>query len=713
MSQPNVPRISLDIVIGFSLSMIVGVLASALLSLLVLLVPGTAHADDADLVRISEVTRGSILLRSDQNGLFRQAPHLHTDVNFVVSGMVVRAKVVQRFRNPTQEWLEGVYVFPLPEDAAVDHMRMKIGERTIEGIIREREEAKKIYQKAKKEGKKSALLEQNRPNIFTNSVANIGPGETISVEIEYQQVLQYDAGEFRLRFPMVVAPRYIPGMPVESTEVVTGFSGTGWAKNTDQVPDASRITPPVVAQGHEKINPVTLRVDLDAGFPLAKLQSSYHAIHTRDTGDGKILIELANESVPADRDFELVWAPQKGQAPRAALFTERASNDQYLMLMLLPPDAEAVRNTTPHREVIFVIDTSGSMGGMSITQAKQALQLAIRRLRPGDRFNVIQFNSNTDMLFPAAVNVTPENIRRAQAYVDRLEANGGTEMAGAMQAALSEPESSGLVRQVIFLTDGSIGNENALFGIIQSRLKDQRLFTVGIGSAPNSHFMTKAAQYGRGTYTYIGDVGEVQEKMITLFTKLESPALTNIQVQFPGDVHSEAWPARIPDLYAGEPIVLTAKVSDLKGQLVISGTREKQEWKVTLPLENGRSSPGVGILWARKKIADLMDRIRTGDETGALRTEVTDIALQHHLISKYTSLVAVDVTPSRPQDESLKTRANPTNLPAGWVHGKVFGALPATAAGSDRDLLIGMMLIMLAVLFWILRMKESRYEDLA
>jgi len=708
-------QFTVDFILGICMSILAGLFASMILMTLVMLLPAKVHASEPDnkginIVKKSEMASGSLLFKTDNLGEYYLAPTLKTDVHMRVNGMVVRTKVVQRFKNNGQTWVEGIYVFPLPEKAAVDHMRMKIGERIIEGKIKEKLEAKKIYAKAKKEGRKASLVEQERPNMFTNSVANIGPGETIVIEIEYQQSLKFDKDVFRLRFPLVVAPRYIPGNSIEVVENVSNFTGSGWASNTNQVKDASRITPPVAHPIMGKLNPVSIQIDLNAGFPMKLVQSSYHEIDKDIKSEEHMIITIKDKEIPADRDFELVWKPNSGHMPRAALFNEQKENERYMMLMVMPPDYKQTVQQALNREVIYVIDTSGSMGGTSIIQARRALQYAIKDLKPGDYFNVIQFNSVTTKLFEYAVPADQVNISQALSYVSALKATGGTEMASALHAALKNNESSGLLRQVVFLTDGSIGNEDSLFSIIKNKLANSRLFTVGIGSAPNSHFMNKAAQFGRGTYTFIGNLSDVDEKMSNLFKKIKAPLLTNIKIQWPTASKVEMWPQRVPDLYAGEPLIISAKTSNLKGNVIITGKRQQQEWKMSLPLVTTTQSNGMGVLWAREKIAHLMDKLHDGTGEDVIKKGVVDVALKHHLVSKYTSLVAVDVTPSRPTAEELKKHAMKVNLPAGWKYGKVFGSLPQTATDSIWDLLLGFLMIILGCALALFYQKESRNE---
>jgi Ca-activated chloride channel family protein len=261
-----------------------------LIGMFVIAISSQLHAsefiDDLREVKMQDVSQGSLLLKTQQIGIYQQVPIQSTEVDMRVSGMLVRVQIRQTFVNPGTSWVEGVYVFPLPEQAAVDHMRMQIGERIIQGKIKEKQQAKKIYEKPKQQGKKAALIEQQRPNIFTNSVANIGPGEKVVIEIEYQQVLNYDQGQFALRFPMAITPRFIPGKAVSESSRITS---NGWAENTDEVPDASQITPPVYI-GEGKINPVSLHIELDVGFPLHSVTSAYHTIRQRNHGLGQVTI---------------------------------------------------------------------------------------------------------------------------------------------------------------------------------------------------------------------------------------------------------------------------------------------------------------------------------------------------------------------------------------------------------------------------------------
>lgn len=656
---------------------------------------GSAHGSPSD--RPGEQTSGSFLMRVRPGGEYVRSPVLSTDVKFTVSGTVARAVVSQQFRNDSQDWVEGIYVFPLPENAAVDRLRMHVGDRLIEGQIRERVQARAEYEAARERGSLATLIEQERPNIFTSSVANLGPGQTLTVEIEYQQTLLYQNGSVSLRFPTVVAPRYIPGSPQSEGKP----SGHGWAPDTDKVKDASRITPKVLAEGEPLRNPVTIHVELDAGFPVNEVKSRYHAVKVEKRDDNRYEVSLAVGPFPADRDFELVWNPLPGAQPRGALFLESAAGETHLLLTLFPPFGVKADEKRLPREVIYVIDTSGSMEGTSIVQAKSALRMALGQLAPEDRFNVIQFNSSTELLFPSSREASVKNIVAARRYVDKLQANGGTEMVPAMQAALEAPAKEGYLRQVMFMTDGSVGNEDQLFKLIQRKLGHSRLFTVGIGSAPNGHFMTKAAQLGRGSFTYIGDVAEVGEKMAELFAKLEHPVLSDIAVEWPADLNAQSSPEKLPDLYLGEPIVLSALVQGpLTGKVSVRGQAGGESWVAEFDLANAHGGKGMGVIWARRKVDALMDSINEGANREEVRQQIVDIALKHHIVTRYTSLVAVDVTPARPEGEDLDIQAVPANLPDGGSHAGYFGSLPKTATPAALHLVLAMLAAALGLMFY-------------
>ncbi len=650
-----------------------------------------------NLVSLNDITRGELLFRSSElAGYFEPATQLAIQVNVEVTGMVARSTIKQTFENTGDSWVEGIYVFPLPEDSAVDILKMHIGERIIEGEIQEKEEARATYEAAREAGQRASLVEQERPNMFTTSVANIGPRETIIIEISYLEMLSYDAGGFSMRFPLAITPRYVPGEPLEDTIE----NDTGWSVDANQVPDASRITPAVLPPDEPLRNPVVLTATIDAGFPLASLESSYHNISTRVEGNLNI-VELAGPA-PADRDFELTWEPNVS-SPEAAIFEQTWEDDPYALIMLMPPKLQDVENVPP-REVILIIDTSGSMSGVSMTQAKEALKLTLKRLSLQDKFNVIEFNDEARAFFKAPQRASQRNINSALQQVEHLAANGGTEMAKALNLALDGRVTEGFLSQVVFITDGSVGNESQLFELIANKLSSTRLFTVGIGSAPNAYFMRKAAEFGRGTYTFIGQVSEVQEKMLRLFEKLENPVLTGLELQLPEG--SEFYPEVVPDLYVNEPVLVTAKLPRIGGTVSASAEANNEIWTRQFTLE-GRDQAGVAQLWARNKIEALEDS-SIGESRlnrDAMRQNIVQVALEYHLVSDYTSLVAVDKTPARAPNETLNQEDMPQNLPAGQDYNAIFGGYPSGATSAPLHLLLGLLGLVLIIFGFLIRTR--------
>jgi Ca-activated chloride channel homolog len=632
-----------------------------------------AWSAETTLNKASDARSGSLLLKTEDG--YADATRLGIDVDLDVSGPTVRAKVTQIFRNPTRDWMEATYVYPLPPGGAVDTLKMVIGDRVVVGDIKERQQARAIYERAKANGQKAALTEQQRPNIFTNSVANIGPGETVLVQIEYQEPVQQSGSEFSLRVPLVVGPRYNPAPVIQSVDMRS--DGGGWGTTTsDPVPDRDRITPPVLDPAfNPKVNPTSITVHLKAGFALGEVKSHHHPVKIASPDETTRVITLAQELEPADRDFELSWKPASEKAPSVGLFREHVGNADYLLAFVTPPAVEQAEKKPLPREVVFVIDNSGSMGGTSIAQAKASLLYALRRLQPNDRFNVIRFDDTMDVVFPASVPADAEHIGTATAFVDSLQARGGTEMVPAMRAALTDSNNGDgtFVRQVVFLTDGAIGNEQQLFETIAAMRGRSRVFMVGIGSAPNTFLMTRASEIGRGAFTHIGSVDQVEERMRGLFAKLENPAVTGLTVKF-SDAKADVTPAALPDIYRGEPLVLAAKLDKLAGSFEIKGKVGDRPWVVTLPIANAAEGKGLSKLWARRKIddAEVARTLRQASPEEADKT-ILALALEHQLVTRLTSLVAVDKTPSRPVGAPLKLTELPLNLPAGWDFAKVFG----------------------------------------
>lgn len=708
------------------------------------------NADNgAAAVTLNDVETGDLLFAGGGKGRYLPAVHLASEARVSVRGLVAEVTLKQEFANHSGQWREAVYALPLPENAAVAGLEIRVGERRIVGKVREREKAQQIYKAARKAGKRAALLEQQRPNLFTNKVANIAPAETVQVQVRYLQPVRYDGGTFSLRLPTTLTPRYIPGEVIPDAETELAADSSGWALPTDRVPDAHKITPfmwippvestlrgsaklsgaasarfmqPAAEQSADGSHRISIEVALDGGLPLADISSPYHAIDFERRPDGRYAVRLKNGSAVMDRDFALQWRPRRSAMPRAALFTQKSpqagdgdEESTYLQLLLLPPDAGRNVRRLP-REVVYVIDTSGSMGGNSIRQAKESLLLALSRLQPGDRFNVIEFNSDTRAFFPRPVAADKLHVQRARDMVESLRANGGTEMAPALRLALSQqlPGDNNLVRQVVFITDGAVGNERALFELIHRQLQQARLFTVGIGSAPNSHFMRKAAQFGRGASITIGDLGEVQEQMQALFAKLENPLVTDLQLTWPRGLKVDAYPKRLPDLYRGEPVQLVARIDGgaLKGEVALRGRLAGKQFRRSLLLKESGDGGGRGIgsVWARARIESLRDRqLEVGERSEAgrvLRQQILQLALDHQLASPYTSFVAVEEEVVRPPGEGSSKSPVPNAVARGQA--LQTQAYPSTAAGLYAQLLTAAGLLGLAGLLRRGRLLKGR-----
>ena len=675
-----------------------GLGAAVAMSLGILLLSASAQA-----AKLDDAKAGTLML-ANPGGDYTPAPQVATEVAIEVTGMVARTRVTQFFHNPGSGFVEGVYVFPLPEKAAVDRLWMKVGDRVLEGRIREKEQAKKEYERAKTEGKKAALMVQQRPNLFTNSVAHIAPNDFIEIRIEYQQPLAYDNGTYRLRFPLAAAKRYVPAEAVPD-EPHAGLPGDRPKALEAQPAESEALLQPVHEEGGcGGVNPVDIAISIDAGVPLASVTSSYHDVIIQKDGGGRTMVLLTREQEEADRDFELAWVLAPGKEPQAAMFTQIKGDAEYALLMVVPPQptpAERAAFERLPRETILVVDTSGSMQGVSMKQAIAALEMALDTLTPRDRFNVLEFNSVTRPMLVGAVPATPDNVQRAREWVRKLKANGGTEMAPALRFALDGTETPGYLRQVIFITDGAVEDEEKLFKLISERLGSSRLFTVGIGSAPNGHFMTKVAQFGRGTFTQIGDVKEVQEKMSQLFAKIEAPVLRDVAIRWPDGTPVETFPARVPDLYLGEPVLVAAAAKAPLGTVVVTGMRGNQPWSVALTPPADRNAAGVGALWARSKIGSLMDTLAQGASVATVRPAVIKVALEHNLVSAYTSFVAIDVTPTAPAG-AVQTAMVRTSAPQGSAQ------LPQTDTPATLQLLLGLMALTCASVVTVLGRRAAR-----
>ncbi|MGN6271155.1 MAG: marine proteobacterial sortase target protein [Sphingomonas sp.] len=630
-----------------------------------------AAAQDTAAVTDDGPGAGTLMLRGVHASEALPAVRLGTDMDVTVTGEIARVRVTQAFRNTSDKWMEATYLYPLPEDGAVDSLKMVVGQRVIIGRIEKRDTARKMYEIARANGQKAGLVEQQRPNMFTNKVANIGPGETVLIQIEYQAPVTVTNGTFSLRLPLVVGPRYTPPHTLTSVAAV---------KDANAVTSAPVLDP---KQG-AKLNPVSITVHLAPGFKVANLISRYHHISVSGPGDDRI-VRLTGP-VPADRDFELDWRSASAD-PTLGLFSEHSADGDYVMATITPP-ADLSKLPTPPREMVFVIDNSGSMGGDSMREAKASLLHALATLRPQDHFNIIRFDDTMTQLFDHSVAATPDQVALAKRYAEGLEADGGTEMLPALKAALADASASGgpdMLRQIVFLTDGEISNEQEMLAALGQDNGRSHVFFVGIGSAPNDYLMERMATIGGGTYTHVGTPEEVAARMMPLLDVLDHPAMRDLKVTVSGAT-IDLTPKRLPDIYAGRPLVLVGKTDHLAGTLTVSGTIGNKHWQRSVDLTKARPSPAIAKLWARRRITDIeADRTLGAIDDAKADAEIAEIGLSSGIVTSQTSLVAIDETPNRPAGQGLTSEDLPINLPAGWDFDTLFGGAAGAAALHNAD----------------------------
>jgi Ca-activated chloride channel family protein len=667
------------------------------LTALTLMLVGRASAQSNSIPQ--QIGEGSLLYRSPISGVYEAVPLVHTDANLDVRGLVAAATVTQHYVNSGTAPIEAVYIFPLPHDAAVYDMEIRVGNRVIRSEIHEREEAKRVYEAAKSDGKRAALVEQERPNIFTASVANIMPNDEIDVRIRYVEPLHWEEGRMRLDFPMVVGPRYIPGaQPV-------GHTGTGWATDTDAVPDASRITQIVRNPDSRSGHDISVSVDLDPGFETTSIKCVSHEIRVKQMKDGRQRVELAAGATIPNKDFILEIQQPDSTQPNAALFLSPSgdSGETQFLLAAYPPTVQPA-NRMPV-EMLYMIDVSGSMGGSSIEQAREALLQALDRLSPNDRFGVLSFSNNYNEFAAEPLPATQSNLDAARDYVRHLQAGGGTEMLPALLHLMQKPEIPGYLRHIILLTDGDLGNEDQIFAALHQNLGNARLYTVAIGSAPNLYLATKMAQFGRGTFTHIADRSEIQEQMLRLFETIENPALTDVKVSFEGVEVEDVYPQRPPDLFLHQPLLIFGRITKGRvGTLRLTGRAGNEAFEKTIPFDASQATfhPGITTLWARQRVEDLMDQWQQSDENGQpeIRAAIVTHAIRYHLVTRFTSLVAVEQIVANPGGQS-NTVPVPSELPEGMQMDKVFGA-PATGTADAFFEALGIALLLAGFLLFFL-----------
>jgi Ca-activated chloride channel family protein len=464
---------------------------------------------------------------------------------------------------------------------------------------------------------------------------------------------------------------------------------------------------PATRSGHD----ISLAVDLDPGFATASVKSISHEINLQRLRDGRQHVVLATGATIPNRDFILDVDQEPSARPSTALFLSPNDNsgETQFLLAAYPPTVQPGKRMPV--EMLYMIDVSGSMEGTSIAQARGALLDALDRLNPDDRFGILAFSSDYHEFSPQPLPATSQNLEAAREYVRKLEAGGGTEMLPALLHLMQKPETPGYLRHIVLLTDGDLGNEEEIFTAMRQNLGNARLYTVAIGSAPNLFLATKMAQFGRGTFTHIADIHEIQEQMSKLFESIESPALTDVKLSFDGVKVDGIYPEHPPDLVMRQPLLIFGRITDgSKGQLHLMARAGNQPYEATIPFDASKASfhPGITTLWARQHVEDLMDRWRESDESGraAVRAQVIAAAIQYRLVTRFTSLVAVEEVALNPGG-AQNTVAVPTELPAGWQMNKVLGAPPTGTADAFFETLGIMLLLIGATLFLLARLRGA------
>jgi len=479
--------------------------------------------------------------------------------------------------------------------------------------------------------------------------------------------LHFDHGTWRLVFPTVVGPRYIPGNTV-------GRSGSGWSPDTDQVPDASRITPPVLAPGERSGHDISIAVSLDPGFAISDLASPSHDVLVARPGRGRATVELAPRDTIPNKDFILTWTTG-GAAVESTVVAHRTADDGFLTLILQPPAQPTADQVVP-REIVFVLDTSGSMSGEPIAACKQLVRRALGRLRPDDTFRLIRFAGQADQLDVAALPVNQTNVERALSYLDGMRGGGGTEMLAGVRAALDAPRDPYRLRMVLFLTDGFIGNEEAIIRGVSEKLGDARIFSLGVGSSVNRYLLDRLAVAGRGVAEYLRP-GESPDALVQRFyDHITDPVFTELELDWGGLEVVDVEPQRLPDLFAAQPLLVHARYrSGGVGTVHLRGwggtERIEVATRVRLP-EREPANAAQARLWARARIVRLeLDKAVATDQAPFVN-EITELALAHRLMTAYTSFVAVDHSQVR-DDGELVTVDQPLPMPEGVSYEGVFG----------------------------------------
>lgn len=614
----------------------------------------------------------------------RLLPLEKTVVDADISGMAARVTVRQFFKNDSRTPLEAIYTFPLPADAAVDRMNMKIGDRVIVGQIKRRAEAQQIYNDAKNAGKVASLLDQERPNIFTQSVANIMPGAKIEIEISYVQMLPFEDGIYKFVYPMVVGPRYVDG-------------------NT---PDPGKISPPITPKGTRSGAGIELNVRLNAGMSIEEIKSELHDVDVKRTGSDSAEIALKNKNEIPNRDFVLNYRVA-GRSVKSGLMTYAdPKNGGFFTLTLMPPKAPSEDQIAP-KEVFFVMDQSGSQSGFPIAKSRELTQQLIDALRPNDTFNVLSFNTQTTWLWPSPRPNTAENRAEAFRYVAGLDANGGTDLIQAVREVYRPADDPERRRLVVFNTDGYVGNDFAVLDAVQKNRGNSRMFTFGIGNSVNRFLIDSMSLEGRGDAEFVLLSSEADKAVERFIKRTEKPVLLDVNVTFEGVSVADVMPSVVPDVFADKPIVIRGRyTSPGRGKIRVSGmlggtTPWSQTVEATFPDVNATgtsllepleasedpmpvepapseilSGSTIATLWARGMVDEVSRRnwieASQGRGNTDVQKQIESLGLRFGIMTQFTSFVAVEEKVVNKDGKSTRVHV-PVEMPDGVSYEGIFG----------------------------------------
>ena len=613
-------------------------------------------------------------LRTDRGNL----PLDRIDIRADIAGLTARVELTQDFVNSFDEPLEATYVFPLPDRGAVTAMTMTADGRTVHAELRERGAARQAYEDAIASGRRASIAEEERPDVFTMRVGNILPGERVSVAISVVAPLPYEDGEATFRFPLVVAPRYIPGAALPGDSV-----GDGYAADTDAVPDASRITPPVLLPGFPNAVALSIDVGIDpAGLALSEVRSSLHVVQTVD---GRVLVHPGER---ANRDFVLRLRYARTDFTNSLLLVPDADGEEgTYQLTVLPPSSAAPPRP---RDVVLVLDRSGSMGGWKMVAARRAAARIVDTLTTGDRFAVLTFDTVIDRpegLPEGLAQASDRNRYRAVEHLARVDARGGTALLAPLRQALTllGDALEGRDAVIVLVTDGQVGNEDQIVRELADRVRDVRIHTVGIDRAVNAGFLGRLAGLGGGRCELVESEDRLDEAMDAIHRRIGAPLAYGLHLVADGlqTMDGTQSPARLPDLFPGVPLVVAGRYrSSGAGALTLRGvTRDGRDWSTTVSGQPNTAS-AITAQWARAHLRDLEDRYASGRATGELESRILATSLRFGVLCRFTAYVAID---SRVVAEgaALHQVMQPVEMPDGWdVEVPCLGAAPEPGPAS-------------------------------